>query len=269
VSGGAIVPVDILRVTRLPGGCPIAIERTVPVAVVVAVIIGEKRQVVGRTGCIKTFDIGEIKENLFVGSAVSANLFVADRDISGGTRANEVSSHVHEFDVRVVCFQRVHRVEILLDLGLGAVHLAAPRPDDHVNLRIRVEISASRRGPSGAIGRTKIVGNTQATEVRIKVDQVKGAARPRPVEGEEIVREAVCREAVHKSHEARHTIDQLTSVGGMTVSDVKRRLSQQNRRGRDCVDLGAGMIDNDCLLSPASDGERKYRSGKKHEPEGR
>jgi hypothetical protein len=108
MSGGAIVPVHVLGVARLPGSRPIAIERTVPVAVVVAVIIGEKRHVVGRAGGIEAFDIGKIKKGLVVGSAVGADLLVADRDISGRTRAREVSRHVHEFDVGVVRLQRVH-----------------------------------------------------------------------------------------------------------------------------------------------------------------
>jgi hypothetical protein len=156
-----------------------------------------------------------------------------------------------------------------LDLGLGAVYLATPRPDDHVNLRIRVKIRASRRGPSGSIGSTKIVGNTQAAEVRIKVDQVKSAACPSSVKGKQIVRETVGGEEVHKRHEACHAIDQLTSVGGVSVSDVKRRFGLQNRGGRDRVDVGAGMIDNYRLLSPTSNGERKHRRGKKHQFEGR
>jgi hypothetical protein len=108
VSGRAIVPVHILDVACLPGGRPIAVERTVSVAVVVAVIIREKRQVVGRTSRIETFDIGKIKQNLVVGLAVGADLFVADCDVSGRTRASEVSRHVHEFDVGVVRLQRVH-----------------------------------------------------------------------------------------------------------------------------------------------------------------
>jgi len=56
----AIIPIDILGVSCLPDGGPVTVLRAVTVAVVVAIIVGHKRPVVGGAIGVIALDVGEI-----------------------------------------------------------------------------------------------------------------------------------------------------------------------------------------------------------------
>ncbi len=105
-----------------------------------AVIVSEEEHVVGCRIGIVTLDVCEIEEDLVVLTAVVPDLFVPDVHIAALAATVQVAGHVDKFYIRVVLFEIAHQVEIGVNVCLGAVDLAAPRPHDDIDIRIGVKI---------------------------------------------------------------------------------------------------------------------------------
>jgi hypothetical protein len=166
----------------LPVLGPVAVARAVAIAVIVAAIIGPQRHEVDRSVGTVAFDIGEIVERPAMGEAVSADLFVAQIHVAGGAGTVEMPGHVNEAHRRIVRFKLAHLIEILLDFGLRAVHLAAPGPDHHVGLRMSGQIGPRGRRPGRAVRTAEIIGPR-----KWRVAQIQRPRSAAVVEREQIV----------------------------------------------------------------------------------
>ena len=139
---------------------------------------------------VVAFDVGEVVEHLVVGDAVGANLIVARIQVASDAGPIEVPGHVHEGDIGVIRLELAHGGEIGVDPFFRVIaDAAAPRPDDHVGLRMAVQIASSWRHPTGVPVFTQVI--------------------PILIDGE-------CADA-----QGVHTADRLAAVGGMAVENVE------------------------------------------------
>jgi len=130
---------------------------------------------------VVALDVREVVEDLAVGSAVFANLFVSLVQVSLESRAVEMTGHVDELDVRVLGLERGHVGEVLGDLvGPRARYLPAPGPHDDVDFRVSCEVGVGRVHPciplwGAQVGDHGVVGSP---EVLIEVPHLPGSGAP-------------------------------------------------------------------------------------------